>query len=59
MSQERVLVNFLKDWKKANLRYFIFRSKFEAMLFALCKDEETNTASMRFFLDVSYKLTKY
>ena len=32
---------------------FDFRSRFEAMLFALCKNEENGKASMRFFLDVS------
>ena len=32
----------------------IYRAKFEAMLFALCKDEDSDTASMRFFLNVSF-----
>ena len=34
----------------------IYRAKFEAMLFALCKDEDSDTASMRFFLNVSFEL---
>ena len=29
-----------------------FSAKFEAMLFALCKNEDNNTASMRIFLQV-------
>ena len=36
------------------LIYLIYRAKFEAMLFALCKDEDSDTASMRFFLNVSF-----
>ena len=35
-----------------------FRSRFEAMLFALCKNEENGKASMRFFLDVSCDFTE-
>ena len=37
---------------------FDFRSRFEAMLFALCKNEENGKASMRFFLDVSCDFTE-
>ena len=38
---------------KEYLHYLLsFSAKFEAMLFALCKNEDNNTASMRIFLQV-------
>ena len=43
---------FVLDESYSSFKLFICREKFEEMLFALCKNEESDTASMRFFLQV-------
>ena len=50
----RKTLDFKSLFLSTVINFFGFsRSKFEAMLFALCKNEESGMASMRFFLDVS------